>query len=117
MSTRQKAIKQEKQRISEALQPHDVPPDLFNRPPSGKYRTLDDVEQDCFERALQEMTPSRRNHVSGAFKNGAKIPMRQMSFGGDYTFTEPTQVYLEGNFSKMDLLRLALVMSDVDNGN
>ena len=76
-----------------------------------------DPNRDAMAKALQEMTPERRSMLSETFKKMRETDepvqpmMRQMSFGGDYSFDENRkQVELSGDFSKEDLLRIAAVL-------
>jgi len=81
------------------------------------YKEMERRNKNMVAKALAEMTPARRAMLDAAFSQmnndlGAVQPeMRMMSFGGDYNFdVNRTQVELNGEFSKDDLLRIAMVM-------
>ena len=73
--------------------------------------------KDDFRKALDELTPARRKALEDAFgamqktEEAVQPPMRHMHFGGSYDFDEKGKsVYLEGDFSKDDLFRIALTL-------
>ena len=73
--------------------------------------------KDKIKQALSEMTPARRAQLEEAFcqmrttSEPIQPEMRAMNFGGDYCFDpRRTQVELNGDFSKDDLLRIAFAM-------
>lgn len=79
---------------------------------------------DTARKIFSEMTPERKKEVERAFElmnsseefNPEFEPaMRQMAFGGNCVF-DPNgkQVYLEGEFSSEDLLRIVAVMHEGD---
>lgn len=74
-------------------------------------------EMEKISKIMDEMTPERRSAIDRAFSNmqrhgdDTEIPMRQLHFGGEYSFDlNRSQVELHGEFSKEDLLRIAMVM-------
>jgi len=81
-----------------------------------------EYEQQGFDemrKFMAEMSPARRESLdrsfkiieSGNFEDLIQPPMRDTSFGGSVYFsTSRAQVELDGEFSRDDLFRIALVM-------
>ena len=74
-------------------------------------------QKEHFAKALSELTPAREEELRFTFaemqrsKEPIQPMMRQMHFGGEHNFDfSGEQVELHGEFSKQDLLRIALTM-------
>lgn len=81
----------------------------------------DEHTKKYIEKFINEITPERRKHLDDVFRkmresleDGQEFDqpmMRQTSFGGSIIFDENRkQVELEGEFSKEDLIRIALTL-------